>query len=167
MALPLYTKPIKIRQKITMRGRPPYDLTLTVKTSQHTPDNWKVHSSTPYVVEDEDLSFTFDLIELDIFDVWYIELFIDAENVFGKTKWRSGPFGIFLGGYPPTLWYIRPKASPDNFIGIPPTIEVITPFDASFKGEAAKLESIDPKPSKGTYIGETAQLESIEAKKSE
>jgi len=166
MSLPLYTEPITIRQKLTMQGIPPYDLTLTVKTSRHTPDNWRVYSSTQYVVETEVFSYTFDLIELDIFDTWYIEIFIEAKNKFGKTKWQLGPFGIFLGGYPPTLWYIRPRPSPDMFQGIPPTIEVLTPVDASFKGEPATLDSIEAKPSVATYVGKSPTLESIEIRKS-
>lgn len=166
MALPLFIKPIKISQQIDIEAKPPYDLLITVKISQHTPDNWRVYSSTQYVVEETQLSHTVDLIELDIFDVWFIEIFIEAQNQYGNTTWRSGPFGLFLGGYPPTLWYIKPKSSPDNFKGIIPELELIQPIDASFKGEVATLESIEPKPSKGTYTGTSPKLQLIEAKKS-
>jgi len=166
-AFPLYTEPIKLKQKIVMRGTPPYDLNITVWASRHTPDNWTVLYSKTYVVEEEYLSSTFELIELDVFDTWYLDIHVTADNKYGKTAWRSGPFGIFLGGYPPTLFYVRIKKNKDMFVGEVPAIELIKPRDVSFRGVTPILGTIEIKPHKSVFTGTPPKLEGIEIRKTE
>jgi len=119
--LPIFLEPVRISQKITISGKPPHHVTVTVKYSKHETrpfGQWKVMYSEEFVLENNELLI--DLVTIDEFDVWYLEIFVRVENKIGSTDWRSGVFGLFLGGYPPRLWRTKVDFSPDSFLGIVP-----------------------------------------------
>ena len=119
--LPVILEPIKISQKLFISGDPPHNVNIIVKYARHEPQSfsqWKIMYDEEFIIENNELQI--DLVDIEDFDVWYLEIFINVRNVFGKTNWRSGVFGILLGGFPPRLWKTRVNESLDTFLGILP-----------------------------------------------
>lgn len=137
---PVYLKPIKISQKLTISGMPPHDVHITVKYSRHEQkpfESWEVLYSEDFVLEGNELQL--DLVTIEEFDVWYLEIFVDVENDVGKTRWRSGAFGLLLGGYPPRLWKTSTVFSFSTFFGIEPDLVEITAMPIYWVGIIPKI----------------------------
>ena len=143
--LPVILEPIKISQKLSLSGDPPHHVNIIVKYARHEPQSfgqWKTMYDEEIIAENNKLQI--DLVNIEEFDVWYLEIFIHVKNEFGKTSWRSGVFGILLGGFPPRLWKTKVSESLDTFVGILPNHDFLaidfSPFISRIVPENIKNE---------------------------
>jgi len=148
MSLIVYEHPILLQHVVRAQGLPPLEVTVTLKASRHIPtplENWTTLVEKTFIIEKEIMSIpvSIELYTLETFDVWYLEVFTRiVDRIKNEVLLRSGPFGISLGGIPPTVWTPRLELSEKLFKGVQPEVETIqTELGKVFTGKKPILET--------------------------
>ncbi len=100
---------------------------------------------------------------IDIFDKWFIDIFVHSSSRFGESVARTGPKTMFIGGIPPVLRLAYMAYSPHTIFGEKPAISGIPKFQISphtIFGEKPAVSSVTLKVSEKTIFGEKPAITS-------
>jgi len=104
-----------------------------------------------------------NLGKIDVFDKWFIEIFVNTYSTFGESVARTGPKTFFVGGIPPKLRMAYMSASPHTIFGEKPS-EFGTPklsvSPHTIFGEKPAITSATLKISEKTIFGEKPSITS-------